>query len=49
MADGSVQFVSENIYSTADPVDFYNHNFWDTYQKLQIRNDGTFIGGFASQ
>lgn len=48
MADGSVRFISENIYSTADPVDFYNRDFWGTYQRLQIRNDGFSIGEFAS-
>lgn len=49
MADGSVRFVSENIYSTADPSDFFNRDFWGTYQKLQIRDDGLQIGEFASQ
>jgi hypothetical protein len=48
MADGAVRFISENIYSTADPVDFYNHDFWGTYQKLQIRNDGQPMGDFSS-
>lgn len=49
MADGSVRFVSETIYSTADHNDFLNSEFWGTYQKLQIRNDGLPVGEFAGQ
>lgn len=47
IADGSVRFISENIYRTADPVDFYNRDFWGTYQRLQIRDDGLPLGEFS--
>lgn len=49
MADGSVRFVSETIYSMADPADFFNRDYWGTYQRLQIRDDGLSIGEFASE
>ena len=49
MADGTVRFISETIYSTADPADFFNRDFWGTYQKLQIRDDGSPLGEFTSQ
>ena len=49
MADGSVRFVNENIYSAADPGDFFNRDLWGTYQKLQIRDDGLPAGEFASE
>lgn len=49
MVDGAVRFINENIYSTADPADFFNHDFWGTYQKLQIRDDGSPLGEFAGQ
>ena len=48
MADGSVRFISENISSHADPGDFYNPDFWGTYQRLQIRDDGALIGEFSN-
>ncbi len=49
MVDGSVRFVSETIFSAADPADFYNRDYWGTYQRLQIRDDGLSIGAFASE
>ncbi len=49
MADGSVRFINENINSSADPGNFYNQEFWGTYQKLQIRDDGTNVGEFSGQ
>ncbi len=49
MADGTVRFINENIFSTADPTDFFNRDFWGTYQKLQIRDDGLPLGEFSSQ
>lgn len=49
MVDGTVRFINENIYSTADPADFFNRDFWGIYQKLQIRDDGLPLGEFASQ
>ena len=48
MADGAVRFISENIYSVADSADFFNRDFWGTYQKLQIRNDGLPLSAFAN-
>lgn len=49
MADGAVRFINENIYSSANPADFFNRDFWGTYQQLQIRDDGLRLGDFASQ
>lgn len=49
MADGTVRFINEHIYSTADSADFFNHDFWGTYQKLQIRDDGLPMGEFFNQ
>lgn len=49
MADGTVRFISENVYSAADPADFFNRDYWGTYQRLQIRDDGLPLGEFTSQ
>lgn len=45
MADGSVRFISENIDSATNLSSYEDEKMWGTYQRLQIRNDGTILKG----